>query len=64
MSIVIFILQTLGSKDDMAVTIDKETAQQVIALSHRVNDKREEALQSLLDIVYNIDATIHTNMQV
>ena len=48
----------------MAITIDKETAQQVIALSHRVNDKREEALQSLLDIVYNIDATIHTNMQV
>ena len=52
----------LGSKDDMAVSIDKETTQQVINLGHRVNDKREEALKRLLDVVYNIDVAIHTNM--
>lgn len=54
----------MGSKDDMALTIDKDTTQQVHQLGQRVNDKRDEALSRLLDIVYNIDVAVHTNMQV
>ena len=51
----------LGSREDVAVKIDKNTQLHFDQIASDVNNNKEQVLKELLDLVYNLNAGVHRN---
>lgn len=53
----------MGSKDDMAISIEKDTQRNIADLSARVKNTKQQALDELLNVVFDINPAVHINMR-
>ncbi|KAK5647917.1 hypothetical protein RI129_002809 [Pyrocoelia pectoralis] len=51
----------LGSKEDIAARIDKDTQIHFEQIESDAKNNKEQVLSELLDLVYNINAEVHPN---
>ncbi|XP_045201438.1 probable V-type proton ATPase subunit G [Mercenaria mercenaria] len=53
----------LGSRGDREKQIDKDTQDKIRTIEQNVQKHKQQALKSLLDMVYDIKPELHTNLR-